>query len=94
MPRLLRRTVTVLAPRGGPAPYANRGELKALGYGHDGVKWLAVLRNLYLAHIRALDLDFVTCTAVPCRHSGSGEVVHGRSDRDGRSKPCVHKDRR
>ena len=29
--------------------YRNRGELKAKGWGHDGVRLLARLRNLYLA---------------------------------------------
>ena len=32
--------------------YANRGELKAKGWGHDGVRLLARLRNLYLTELR------------------------------------------
>ena len=33
-------------------PYKNRGELKAKGWGHDGVRLLARLRNMYLAELR------------------------------------------
>ena len=32
--------------------YRNRGELKAKGWGHDGVRLLARLRNMYLAELR------------------------------------------
>ena len=42
--------------------YPNRGALKAMGYGHDGVKLLARLRNLYLARVMALQVDWVVVT--------------------------------